>query len=278
MANQSPQIRIVKKKKAHAAHHGGAWKVAYADFVTAMMAFFLVMWIVGLSQNVKESVAGYFQDPQGFLEAVKGGDAPFAVSEQGKKSESESEDGEQAIEREKLKEAKATIEKMVAATPEFKDLEKHIDIKLVNEGLKIDLLEEGSSLFFDAASAQVKPSARELLSKMAQELGKLPNKVIIEGHTDSRPLNRRDKYSNWELSADRSNSARRIMEFSGLKPLQIAQVRGYASTQPRDRKNPEHFSNRRVSIIVVLKSAMKKAQFDSGTEESTPVKKSDEKH
>ena len=250
--NKAAEIRIVKKKNAHAGHHGGAWKVAYADFVTAMMAFFMVMWILGLSEPVRENIAGYFTDPEAFAEAVAkgenpGGGGPPVVS----KSE----------EREKLKEAKETIEKMMAATPEFKSLSDHVDIKLVDEGLMVDLLEAKESLFFDSASAKINPATKSLLSKMAGELKKLNNKVIIEGHTDSRPLARKDGYTNWELSADRANSARHVMEAAGLKDDQIAHVRGYAATQPRDAKNPEHFSNRRVSIIVMHSDALKKQQL-----------------
>ncbi len=250
--NKAAEIRVIKKKKAHAAHHGGAWKVAYADFVTAMMAFFMVMWILGLSEPIKQNIAGYFTDPEAFAEAVAegenpGGGGPPVLSK--------------AEEREKLKEAKETIEKMMAATPEFKELSKHVDIKLVDEGLMIDLVEVKESLFFASGSAKVNPATNNLLSKIAGELKKLDNKVIIEGHTDSRPLARPDDYTNWELSADRANSARRVMEAAGLKKDQIAHVRGCAATQLRDPKNPEHFSNRRVSIIVMHTDALKKQQL-----------------
>lgn len=253
--NNSSDIRIVKKKKGHAGHHGGAWKVAYADFVTALMAFFLVMWITGQSQEVKAAVAGYFKDPQGFMEAVKAGNAPFDVpGSQGKEAGSGKNKTDEEIERAKFNFAKKSIEKTVASTPQLKKLQKHVDIRLSQEGMKIDLMEAKQSLFFDAASAKVSPDAKNLLSAIAKELKKLPNKVIIEGHTDRRPVSRPD-YSNWELSADRANSARRIMEAAGMRDAQIAQVRGYAATQPRDPKNPTHYSNRRVSIILVFKDA-----------------------
>lgn len=265
MATQNAEIRIVKRKKGHAAHHGGAWKVAYADFVTAMMAFFIVMWIVGMNQEVKAAVAAYFKDPIAFMAAVDAGKKPFHVEglNSGAPVIVDSKTEEDTAERKMLQDAKKTIEKIVAATPEFADLKKYIDIQLVDEGLKIDLLEAKESLFFDSASAKVKPSAAHLLSQMAAELGKLPNRVIIEGHTDSRPLNRTDGYTNWELSSDRANSARHIMEVTGLHIRQISQVRGYAATQPRDPKNPTHYSNRRVSIIVVMKKAMQRQLFDS---------------
>lgn len=259
MADQSGGIRVIKRKKGHAGHHGGAWKVAYADFVTAMMAFFLVMWIVGMSQDAKEAIAGYFKDPVAFMEAVKVGNAPFGVSAmKGGGHPDQTPSSSEERERAELASAKKTIEQIVAANPEFSKLKGHIDIKLVDDGLKIDLLEAQESLFFDSASAKIKPCTRNLLNQISAELKKLPNRVIIEGHTDSRPLARRDGYTNWELSADRANSARHVMEEAGLRRDQIAQVRGYAATMPRDPKNPTHFTNRRVSIVVMLTNAMKR--------------------
>ena len=260
--NQSAQIRIVKKKIVHGGHHGGAWKVAYADFVTAMMAFFLVMWITGLSQDVKQAVSGYFKDPVAFMEAAKAGKAPFKVAEPKGGGEVKLM-ATAAAELKTLEQAKKTIEKIISESPEFKSIKKYIDIKIVDEGLRIDLLEAKESLFFDSASAQVKPSTRSLLARVAAEIKHLPNKLIIEGHTDSLPLARTDGYTNWELSADRANSARQVIESNGLPDKRIAQVRGYAATQPRNPQHPEHFSNRRVSIIVVMTNAMKHQQFGS---------------
>ena len=257
MADKTAEIRIVKKKKGHEGHHGGAWKVAYADFVTAMMAFFLVMWIVGLDQTVKENVAGYFEDPAVFREAAGAGKNPGGPN-------APVPPNPKTRERERLRETKETIERIVAANPEFSNLSKHIDIKLVDEGLMVQLLEGKQSLFFDSASAKVKPNTERLLAEIAGELKKLPNKVIIEGHTDIRPLARRDGYTNWELSSDRAHSARRVMQSAGLKKNQVAQVRGYAANQLCDPENPEHFSNRRVTIVVVLTDAMNKQQFSTG--------------
>lgn len=264
MADKTANIRIVKKKKAHAGHHGGAWKVAYADFVTAMMAFFLVMWIVGLSDPVKQAISGYFKDPTGFMKAFKGGNAPFEVGKGGAMDKNEPDKpaaGGPAEERRRLEAAKKAIEKVITSKPEFKELGKHVDIKLVSEGLRIDLLETKESMFFDSGSAQVKPETVRLLSQMAKELRTLPNKLIVEGHTDSRPLNRADGYTNWELSADRANSARHVFDGAGVSNSQIAQVRGYAATQPRNPAKPASFINRRVSIVVIMSNALKGQQF-----------------
>lgn len=272
MAEGIAEVRIVKKKKGHAGHHGGAWKVAYADFVTAMMAFFLVMWIVGMDQSVKDAVAGYFKDPKGFMAAVKaGGGAPFSVAglDEGDPTKEEDKGGDARAERQKLGMVKEALERIVSGNPQFKDIQQYVDIQLIDEGLRIDLLEAKESLFFDSASATIKPGTRHLLAMIADEVGKLPNKIAVEGHTDSRPLTRRENYTNWELSADRANSARRIMENSGLKHGQVAQVRGYADTQPRNPKDPSHFTNRRVSIIVVMKDAMGKQSFSNPKSEQT---------
>jgi chemotaxis protein MotB len=264
VGSQEGEIRIVKKKRGHGGHHGGAWKVAYADFVTAMMAFFLVMWITNMSPTVKEAVAAYFKDPIAFNKAVEAGKAPFKVAESSKSILPDKSGKPELAERQRLKQTKERIEKQVAETPEFRSIKQHVDVQLVNEGLRIDLLENKESLFFDSASAKIKPSTRHLLALITRELRKLPNRVIIEGHTDSRPLARNDGYTNWELSADRANAARQVMEFAGMQTTQIAQVRGYAATQPRNPKDPTHFSNRRVSIIVVMKDAMKLQQFGNG--------------
>ncbi|BCW97526.1 MAG: hypothetical protein KatS3mg024_0353 [Armatimonadota bacterium] len=260
MSKDTGEIRVIKKKKGHDGHHGGAWKVAYADFVTAMMAFFLVMWIVGLSQDIKDAVAGYFSDPIGFMEAVRQGNAPFPLGE-GKGAGKEKEpltSRREADEKERLSEAKETLEHVVLGAPEFKDLKKNVDIQLAEEGLRIDLVDGGESLFFDSASAAVKPETRRLLTRIAGELKSLPNSVVVEGHTDNRRLNRGDSYTNWELSADRANSARRVLEQSGLRPGQIVEVRGYAANRPRPGRKPEDPANRRVSILVVTRGVSKK--------------------
>ncbi|MGQ9455522.1 MAG: flagellar motor protein MotB [Armatimonadota bacterium] len=264
MADKDYTVRIVKRRSGHGGHHGGAWKVAYADFVTAMMAFFLVMWIVGLNQAVKDAIAGYFKDPVRFMAEVKAGNAPFSISSlEGTAKKGAPGKEFDANERAKLELTRRVIQKIVAATPEFKDIRKYVDIQLGSEGLRIELLEVKESLFFDSGSAKIKPHTAHLLTMITHELSKLPNKVIIEGHTDSRPLHRTDKgYTNWELSADRANSARRVMVAAGLRKDQLAQVRGYADTQPRVPGNPKHFANRRVTIVVVLSDAFRRKQIE----------------
>ena len=272
-SGNTEELIVVKRPRVVVGHHGGAWKVAYADFVTALMAFFLVMWIVGLSNPIKQAIAAYFKDPAGFKKEMAGGNALFAVktaktfpTDSGK-----GKGGSQELER--LKAAKATIEKMVSACPEFKKLRGHIDVKMVDEGLRIDLVESQQSMFFDSASAKIKPQTRALLKKIASELAVLPNRVILEGHTDARPLARGDGYTNWELSADRANQARQVMEGAGLADSKIAQVRGYADTQPRNPADPNSYTNRRVSIVVVLNNVLQRENLSaSGFQGTSAVK------
>lgn len=255
----SEQIRVIKKKRGHGGgHYSGAWKVAYADFVTAMMAFFLVMWIVGLNSAVKEAIAAYFQDPTAFMSAVERGEKPFQVEGSGIMAVPEVEVTKDSMklaeerheQKRKFEEVKSSLERLIAEYPEFKDLAKSIKVEVISEGLRIDLIESSPDLFFDSGSATMKPGTKALLGKMARELGGLPNKVVIEGHTDSRPYRGPHGWTNWELSTARANSARSVMERSGLRAGQMIEVRGLADTMPLDPKNKDSFKNRRVSILL----------------------------
>jgi chemotaxis protein MotB len=256
---KAPVIRIVRKKKGHGGHHGGAWKVAYADFVTAMMAFFLVMWILGLSKPLREAIAAYFRDPSGFMKTAHGGKNPLSsgdaeLIQKGKPAPVIPTDGgstqSQAALEAAFKKVEDSILKELAKHPEFQGLRDSIQVHLTDEGLRIELMEKTSSLFFDSGSAHLKPRTIQLLQTIARQLRELNNPVVIEGHTDSRPLNGANGYSNWELSTDRANSARRAMEENGLRPGQVLAVRGYADRKLLRPDNPLHFSNRRVSILV----------------------------
>lgn len=254
---QGGNIRVIKKKHGGHGHHGGAWKVAYADFVTAMMAFFLVMWIIGLSQNIKEAVAAYFKDPVGFMKAVEAGKLAFNVGAEGGAVKAKVDlDNDQAAEKLKLEQVKKEIEKVIHGVPEFKHLKPYVQLQVVDEGLRIELLESSRAVFFQTGSAEVNPQARQLLGRIAQHLSKIPNRVIIEGHTDSLPFTRGDM-TNWELSVNRANSARRVLEAAGLPKGQVFEVRGYADNKLRIPDNPRHYSNRRISLLIVHKHHLK---------------------
>lgn len=240
-------IRIVRKKRSGHAHHGGAWKVAYADFVTAMMALFIVLWIVGQSKQIRQYVSNYFKDPGAFFENTRGGgigEGPNAISNEAPI--------EELLRRqeERMKALGEKIEQEMNKLPELSDLMKQIQIQIVDEGLRIELLEGTTSFFFDIGSSKMKPEAEQVLRIVAAEIDSLTNKVVVEGHTDSRPYRRSDDYSNFELSADRANSARRILITAGLPEHQIDEVRGYADRRLRQPGDPFNVSNRRVSIII----------------------------
>jgi chemotaxis protein MotB len=241
-------IRVVRKKKGHHGHHGGAWKVAYADFVTAMMSLFIVLWIVGQSKQVKQYVASYFRDPGAFAETSKGG-GPFDKNNSIAGDESVEE---QFLKRqqENLRQTGETILKELQSRSALAELSKQIKMEIVKEGLRIELVDVSESFFFEIGTANLNAAAIDVLGVIAKDVGRLPNHVIVEGHTDSRPYSRADGYSNFELSADRANSARRVLVRSGLGEEKIDEVRGYANTRLRNKQDPYDITNRRISIII----------------------------
>jgi len=228
---------IIKKVSGHGGHHSGAWKVAYADFVTAMMALFIVLWLMNSNKQVQEAVGGYFKDPSGTSKQI--GSTMRGAGEN------------LDLHKEDMNKIKEALLKQVESLPDFEKLKKHIDMTITSEGLRIELTEDEKGTFFELGSAVPSVSGRELLVALAQEVGKLPNHVSIEGHTDSRPYSGGlTGYSNWELSVDRANAARKIMQSSGLEGKQVSQVRGFADQRPRVKDNPDDASNRRISLIV----------------------------
>jgi chemotaxis protein MotB len=237
-----PPIIIIKKKGGHGGHHGGAWKVAYADFVTAMMALFIVLWLLNSSKKIQEAVGGYFRDPQGTAEkagkSVVGSNATSIVPP-----------------ADNMQQLKQQLEKAIAGIPNFDKLKSHIEMTITPEGLRIELIESASGTFFDSGSPKLSGDGQDLLKALAVELGKLPNKISVEGHTDAKPYALGAVYTNWELSADRANAARRLVQENGVGEDQITQVRGYAAMQLRKPDAPLDPSNRRVSLIVHYQNA-----------------------
>ncbi len=234
--NGSRPIIIIKKKGGHGGHHGGAWKVAYADFVTAMMALFIVLWLLNTNKPVREAIAGYFKDPSGT--ASKMGSNKVGIAEA------------LAITKDDMPKLKEELEKAIRKVPDLEKIKDQIEMTITPEGLRIELLETETGTFFELGNSSPSDNGKELLSLLAQELGKLPNHLSIEGHTDSKPYTGRREYGNWELSADRANAARRLMQNSGLGATQVSQVRGYADQMPRKIDQPLDASNRRISVIV----------------------------
>jgi len=246
---QNVPIRIVKKKSGHGGAHGGAWKVAYADFVTAMMALFIVLWIVGQSKQVKEYVAQYFKDPGAFMENTKGGGA-FEYNKLSVGDRMTEDQLRRQQDSLHLQSMAQEIIQQLSGEKGLQQLAAQVKMEIVKEGLRIELLDKSDSFFFDVGTATLKPEAQAVLEVIARELGKLPNKVILEGHTDSRPYSRSDGYTNFELSADRANSARRLLVTHGVDSKRIDEVRGYADTRLKNSKDPLDVTNRRISIVV----------------------------
>lgn len=232
---ESESIRIIRKKTSEHSAHGGAWKVAYADFVTALMSLFIVLWLMNSSRPIQEAVGGYFRDPSGVA---------------GKPSTGRGAGDRKMTPKESLALLKQKLLKDLASVPEFAKLQNQIEITVTEEGLRIELIESPSGTFFENGKSQPTQTLIDVLKVLAAEAGKLPNPVSIEGHTDSRPFSDSRVYSNWELSADRANAARRLMEASGLHNGQVVAVRGYADRRLRKPKQPFDPSNRRVSILI----------------------------
>ncbi len=230
------QVIIVKKKSGHGGHHGGAWKVAYADFVTALMSLFIVMWLMNSSKPVQEAVGGYFRDPNGT--GQKKGTLLGGVGDAA------------AVKQEDMTKLKEELMKAMSKMANFDKIKKLIEITVTPEGLQIELMEDPHGTFFELGSAEPTPVLQSLLKVLAPEIGKLPNSLSIEGHTDSKPYSTIGAYGNWELSTDRANTARRLMEGSGIHPNQVSQVRGFADRRLRKPKQPFDASNRRITLII----------------------------
>ena len=245
-------IRIIKKKKHGHAHHGGSWKVAYADFVTAMMAFFMVMWLLGMDDNMKNAIEGYFSNPVGFKKGFSAGSMVI--------SNGNSPAGEQkpplrvlirAAEEQRYTQLASDIHEKINGTTELKLLGAKIEAVKTKSGLRIELIESGSGqTFFPNGSATMTSVTVLVLRLIGEELRFLQTPLIIEGHTDARAFGTDATYTNWELSADRANAARRALQAVGITPDRIGEVRGMADRQPRVPDNPLDPANRRISILI----------------------------
>lgn len=281
---EQPIIIKKVKKGGHGGHHGGAWKVAYADFVTAMMAFFIVMWILASGEDVKQAVAGYFQDPGLFqYKSTKGTPVnlnilPGAKSGSGEGSGSKpieisfKDDNErknmanavsEGIRQQAISDSIAAsnrVAKMgselkndfvqqMSANPQMKEILSAVKIEMTKEGLRIELIESKDALFFEVGSARLNKDAISILKQLGERISTFPNSVEIEGHTDARQYGKSSSYTNWELSNDRANAARRVLA-QHLWNGQIDKVSGFADRKLRNAGNPFDVTNRRVSILI----------------------------
>ncbi|RZI80133.1 MAG: motility protein MotB [Rubrivivax sp.] len=282
MAGDSKKVQpiIIKRiKKGGHAVHGGAWKIAYADFVTAMMAFFLLMWLLGsTTEGDKKGIADYFNSPlkvamfggSGAGDAssiVKGGGNNLAESVgQLKKGASETAEvkarkkairAEQAMaERERLKVLKEKMEEVIANDPRLAQYKSQIQLDLTAEGLRIQIVDDQSRPMFDSGNPEVKGYMRDILRAIGAVLSVVPNRLTIEGHTDSKPFSAGERgYSNWELSADRANASRRELIAGGLPGEKVLRVQGLAASLLYEKDDPESPLNRRISIVVMNREA-----------------------
>ncbi|MBI1396904.1 MAG: flagellar motor protein MotB [Betaproteobacteria bacterium] len=291
MSDDTQQPIIVKKvKKGGHGHHGGAWKIAYADFVTAMMAFFLLMWLLGsTTKGDLQGIADYFQTPlkvalmggSGAGEAtsiIKGGgtDLTRKTGQVNKRVQGEKRaapvDAEQAEKAMLVKEAarlsilKKELDEVIDKNPTLREFRDQLLIDITTEGLRIQIVDAKNRPMFAIGSSDLQPYTKEILREIGKVLNEVPNRVSISGHTDATPYSGGENgYSNWELSADRANAARRELLAGGMEDYRIARVIGLGSSVLLDASDPFNPINRRVSIIVMNRRAEKAALTDGGT-------------
>lgn len=252
-ARGGKKIVIVKKKiMGGGGHHGGSWKVAYADFVTAMMAFFMVMWILGMDDKTKQAIEGYFANPVGYKKGYGAGSSPLST---GTTPANVQKTALRMIvrssEQRQFETLKAQIKDKLAKSDSLKKLNAIIDVQVTNDGLRIELVEsDRGDVYFPSGSAHMKPATTLALQLIGTELAALQHSVVLEGHTDAAKFGTDASYGNWELSADRANAARRVLEASGVTDGRIVEVRGYADTKPRIPADPLAPANRRISILL----------------------------
>ena len=289
MADDNARPIVVKRiKKVAGGHHGGAWKIAYADFVTAMMAFFLLMWLLGsTAKGDLVGISEYFKTPLKVAMAggsgsgdsssvIKGGGEDLTrTAGQVKRGDSPPEKktydlqaAKAALAREegqRLQMLKARIESAIEVNPMLKKYQNQLLLDITSEGLRIQIVDEKNRPMFALAKAELQPYTKEILHIIGMVLNEVPNKLGISGHTDSTPYYSESGYSNWELSADRANASRREMVLGGLQDDKVLRVVGLASAAHLDAKDPFNPVNRRISIIVMNKRTEDAVRRDAAT-------------
>ena len=288
---------IVKRvKKIAAGHHGGAWKIAFADFAVAMMAFFLVMWLMSsTTPEQKKAISGYFQDPIGFSESA----SPYVIDLGGtptpapdKTLNPEASDqatidpqtltDEQAeqlfeqLERERLDILPVELQRKINEDIDLRPYKEQILMDVSRDGLRIQIVDAANRPMFDLGSARLQPYFEDILYIMADTMRSVPNKISVGGHTDAKPFASNAGFGNWELSVNRANAARRALHAGGLSDDKVARVAGYASAALFDRADPYSPSNRRIDILVLTKRAQQAIEGEPDAEvESTDAEAGD---
>ncbi|MEJ5863274.1 flagellar motor protein MotB [Pseudomonas farsensis] len=288
MENNQPII-IKRVKRFGGGHHGGAWKIAFADFATAMMAFFLVLWLLSTATpEQKLAIAGYFKDPIGFSESgtpyiIDLGGTPELAPEKTINPEVKSEPTPhtslqldkdkvetlaEQVERERLELLLQELQNKVEENPQLQKFKDQILFEITQDGLRIQIMDAENRPMFDIGSARLQPYFEDILLAMADTIKAVPNKISVSGHTDAKPFAGMGDFGNWELSANRANAARRALVAGGYPDGQVARVVGYASSSLFDRKNPFNPVNRRIDIIVLTKKAQRDIEGEQGTPEA----------
>lgn len=290
MENNQPII-VKRVKKTAGGHHGGAWKIAFADFATAMMAFFLVMWLMtSATPEQKKAISGYFQDPIGFTESASpyvidlGGtptpapertlnpdisETPESQPDESGVSTDQIETLAEKMEQERLELLLQELQNKVEENPELQRFKDQILFEITQDGLRIQIMDAENRPMFALGSASLQPYFEDILLAMADTIRAVPNKISISGHTDAKPFVGRGDFGNWELSSNRANAARRTLVAGGYPDEQVARVVGYASSALFDREDPFNPVNRRIDIVVLTKKAQRAIEGEQGVEEGT---------
>ncbi|HYD59672.1 MAG TPA: flagellar motor protein MotB [Noviherbaspirillum sp.] len=289
MADEGLRPIIVKRvKKGGGGHHGGAWKIAYADFVTAMMAFFLLMWLLGsTTKGDLQGIADYFKTPLKVAMAGGSGAGDSSSVIKGGGKDLTRKDGQvkraddipskktyslkaamadlERQEQERLRALKKRIEDAMDARPSLQQFKKQLLIDITTDGLRIQIVDEQNRPMFALAKAELQPYTKEILHEIARALNDVPNRISLSGHTDATPYASGERgYSNWELSADRANASRRELLVGGMDEKKVVRVVGLSSAVPIDRENAFNPINRRISIIVMNKKAEESITGEGG--------------
>ncbi|NHZ95544.1 flagellar motor protein MotB [Massilia sp. CCM 8734] len=290
MSDEGLRPIIVKRiKKTAGGHHGGAWKIAYADFVTAMMAFFLLMWLLGsTSKGDLNGISEFFQTPlkvalaggsgSGDSSSILQGGGQDLSRRTGQVKRGENPDKKtydlkaakaalEAAEADRLKTLKAKLEATIEANPLLKKYKNQLLLDITSEGLRIQIVDELNRPMFNLAKAELQPYTRDILHVIGIVLNEVPNRIGLSGHTDSTPYMSDTGYSNWELSADRANASRRELVIGGMSDAKILRVVGLAAAAPLDRQDPFSAANRRISIIVMNKRTEEAVMRDGASME-----------
>jgi chemotaxis protein MotB len=292
MENNQPII-IKRVKRYEGGHHGGAWKIAFADFATAMMAFFLVLWLMSSATPEQlVAIAGYFKDPVGFSESgspyvidlggspemapdqtlnpeIKNTPSPDTVPIEAETADAKAEE----VEQERLELLLQELQNKVNENPELQKFKDQIHFEITQDGLRIQITDADNRPMFDLGSARLKPYFEDILLAMADTIKAVPNKISVSGHTDAKPYVGNGDYGNWELSANRANAARRALVAGTYPEGQVARVVGYASSLLYDRTQPLNPVNRRIDIVVMTKKALQRMEGgqNSGAGDSAPA-------